>query len=575
MSRWTASRACLKHSVPPNDRLASEGAFLMVAVLLLLCLAVSALLARFWLQKRYRTRLASLMNFESVRERPKAWWDRSPFVLTDAPGSDSGIPQAEAVSGSPDSAALRRAQLRITLATLAAWLSFGLGAWLSARLSMGQPSVPLQMSVFAGTLLATLGLVLANLPPTAARWKTACVALGAAIGLVIAMCQPTWEEFASALLFLGAWMALHLLGSRSLLRALWLLLSLGLLGAVVPALLLEPLGGDCLQQAAAKGEASVAGAMATGLVMSLVVLGLCLAFRCISGLANALARGWLGEVSATVLLDLILVAGVLVAILRSSIEESSAGKLLSAGEILADLSTGLGLTLLCLGLAVAAYALVLRMVPALPYAGRHLLVLRVFSKDEKQHRFLDLLQAHWRYLGPVSQIGGPDLAPRNIGMFVSLMFLSGRLYELFLPQAAEAQRLRKRLQLSPDAEGRFRVNEVFCFNTAWQGTVEQLMQLADVIVLDLRGFCAQRKGTGFEIEALLRAGLLPRVWVLQDRHTCWADVQTLLDEASKRAGADSPLRFSEQQCWDCDARARPYQHKAVQDLVSRLLRTQA
>ena len=61
----------------------------------------------------------------------------------------------------------------------------------------------------------------------------------------------------------------------------------------------------------------------------------------------------------------------------------------------------------------ATYALTLgRHVPASP--GPRLLVLRVFAHDRKQLRLLDELQSRWRYVGPVHQIGGPDLATTNV-----------------------------------------------------------------------------------------------------------------------------------------------------------------
>jgi hypothetical protein len=115
------------------------------------------------------------------------------------------------------------------------------------------------------------------------------------------------------------------------------------------------------------------------------------------------------------------------------------------------------------------------------------------------------------------------------------MFLAGRLHELFLPEAASDDQLRSRLRLAADREGRFRVNEVFCFNTAWRSTVEQLMHLSDVIVLDLRGFSRQREGTGYEVGLLARAGLLARVVAVRDAATQWADVETLVREAHSDA----------------------------------------
>ena len=61
-------------------------------------------------------------------------------------------------------------------------------------------------------------------------------------------------------------------------------------------------------------------------------------------------------------------------------------------------------------LALAAYRLLYR--PAAPPGG--LLMLRVFSPYRGAQRLLDLINAQWRYLGPVRMIGGPDLAVASV-----------------------------------------------------------------------------------------------------------------------------------------------------------------
>ena len=87
-----------------------------------------------------------------------------------------------------------------------------------------------------------------------------------------------------------------------------------------------------------------------------------------------------------------------------------------------------------------------------------------------------------------------------------------------------------------DREGRFRVNDVFCFDTAWRSTVESLMDMSDAILLDLRGFQAKRAGTAYEITRLAAHGRLRRVVAIGDKLTDWAHVDTLLDAAGRRDG---------------------------------------
>jgi hypothetical protein len=157
-------------------------------------------------------------------------------------------------------------------------------------------------------------------------------------------------------------------------------------------------------------------------------------------------------------------------------------------------------------------------------------VLRVFTRRRKQQKLLNQLQSRWRYAGPVHQIGGPDLATTNVDPHECALFLVGRLHDLFLPEAASPAQLESRLRARADREGRYGINEVFCFNSAWKQTVEQLMQISEAILLDLRGLTAQRLGTSYELRVLARSGLLDRVVALGDERTDWALAERLLAE---------------------------------------------
>jgi hypothetical protein len=213
---------------------------------------------------------------------------------------------------------------------------------------------------------------------------------------------------------------------------------------------------------------------------------------------------------------------------------------------------------LCVAVTLAVYALVLWRLPA-PQHGRSLLMLRVFSKDRRAERLLDALQSRWRLAGPVLEIGGPDLAHLNLDLSEFIHFATGRTHELFQPGVVPAEVLAQSLQLTPDREGRFRVNEVFCFDTAWRGVVAQLLQLADGVLLDLRGFNSERSGTTFEVEQLAALGLLPRVVAVGDEHTDWAWFDARVAAASPGPVAPLALRV--------DARAPG----ALQQCLARLM----
>jgi hypothetical protein len=156
-----------------------------------------------------------------------------------------------------------------------------------------------------------------------------------------------------------------------------------------------------------------------------------------------------------------------------------------------------------------------------PDVQRSLLVLRVFSTSSATERLLDVVQTRWRFVGPVYEIAGPDLARLNIDAYEVEKFVTSRLHEVFLLSAGDRQQLLDRLDRTADREGRFRVNEMFCLESAWRQTVEELMKMSDAIVLDVRGFGRERQGTGFEVELLARNRLLSRVLAIGDATTDW------------------------------------------------------
>ena len=87
------------------------------------------------------------------------------------------------------------------------------------------------------------------------------------------------------------------------------------------------------------------------------------------------------------------------------------------------------------------------------------------------------------------------------------------------------------------------------------------MHLSDAVVLDLRGLTAQREGTGYEIRALARAALLPRVVAVGDDVTDWAHVEQLL-----RAEGQDPQHLQ---------RLNATAGETVDDLFTQLLKVAA
>ncbi len=513
---------------------ASSSLFNTVAALLLVAFAGAAIVSPV-VRSRYRRWVARLMAFEQVLPRPPSWWTR------DGDAVPFGAPAAT-TTATPTSLTARIAEVerRIIRATLIAWGMFSLfGVAVAGVLGETTGATSCLLYGVAVALLA-IGPVLTNLPD---RWSRKALVVGVLAATVGAVLLQTLDREPDSLgdivlgaLVLGA--AYFVMFHRSLSgQVMPLFVALGVCALVffVPLLLLDAHARDCydagIDAAAAAvrqqlGETTLVRRMnLPGPVLLLAAttfgtLGVWLAFRALGGLIWLDEHGWFSELSLASFLTLALVALVLV---LGTTADPSAGM----SPIVA------ALPLVWLGVTAGAYAWALGPRGA-PAAAPQLLILRVFAQKSRQHRLLDRMEQRWRYLGPVHQIGGPDLVALNVDLHECTMFLAGRLHELFLPEATSAGQLRSRLRLLADREGRFRVNEVFCFDTAWRASVAQLMHLSEVIVLDLRGFTHQREGTGYEVGLLAQGGLLARVIAVRDAATKGSEVEALV----RAAGAD-------------------------------------
>ena len=157
-----------------------------------------------------------------------------------------------------------------------------------------------------------------------------------------------------------------------------------------------------------------------------------------------------------------------------------------------------------------------------------LLVLRVFQQDVGVQTLFDRVVERWRLSGNTVLIAGTDLLSRTIDPDDVFTYLNGRLAERFVANEAQvAERLRD-FDLAPDPDGRYRVNECYCFDSTWQQALAALVAQADVVLMDLRGFQARNQGCRHELGVLATAPHLQRVVLLfdgsTDRQTAQADL---------------------------------------------------
>jgi hypothetical protein len=169
-----------------------------------------------------------------------------------------------------------------------------------------------------------------------------------------------------------------------------------------------------------------------------------------------------------------------------------------------------------------------------------LLLLRVFGFRARTERLFDRIGARWRWHGPVTMIAAPDVVSRTIDAVDFLDWLLGRSGSNFVRDADELRRRLAAIDRQRDPDGRFRVSEFCCADNTWRATVVELMQRADVVLMDLRGITRERKGCEFELQQLAQRLPPGRVVLVVEPG---ADRSPL--EAMLGAGAAAQVRWFE------------------------------
>jgi len=139
-----------------------------------------------------------------------------------------------------------------------------------------------------------------------------------------------------------------------------------------------------------------------------------------------------------------------------------------------------------------------------PQRAPRLLLLRVFGYQARTESLFDRVAQTWRLQGPVQLIAGVDLAMRTADPGDVLALLDGRLADAYVRTPQEVGERVARLDLQPDPDGRFRINEVYCHDNTWRTTLEALLDGTDRVLMDLRSFSAQNAGCRFELEQIVR-----------------------------------------------------------------------
>lgn len=484
----------------------------VLAPIMLLSLAFPIVAAPF-ARAAYHKLVTRFMSFRQVRSPPAAWW-----VRREQRSSRSALGGTVVEATTPDALAstMRHRLQRIRRATLVAYITFVVGTGLSVPLHWGAAA---EFALAAAAL--GIGPALINATPrTLPRSLTVLVI----VLLTLSMTFDRFKDLGSIAFGFGLVFAFYLIGTNRTLRALYVPLFLigfgALAGLVAAAILIKGLQrcfAPVIDVANTNAIKQITESGMVVLLIGFIALGIWIANRLVATLARLYERGWISDISLVFLFGMVLTAAL--ACFWPDREDVTLTPMVAA-------------FLIWVALTIGAYIVVLRASPW-PAGACSLLVLRVFSPNRRSERLLDQVQTGWRYAGPVLQIGGPDLARLNINPYEFVLFLGRKMHQLFLPEEVSKERLLSDLDLAPDREGRFRIAEVFCFDSAWQSSVRTLIETSDAILLDLRGFGPQRAGTGFELSQLAFLGRLDRTVIVGDATTDWSYFETLAGSDAK------------------------------------------
>ena len=187
-------------------------------------------------------------------------------------------------------------------------------------------------------------------------------------------------------------------------------------------------------------------------------------------------------------------------------------------------------------------ALGLRLVRVHPTTGPRLLLLRVFSLGRRSERMFDAIGRHWRHVGSIQLIAGPDLATSTVEPHEFLDFIGGKLARRFIDGPLAFQRRRAEMDLKRDFDGRFRVTDFFCQDDTWQMVLRRLVGESDAVLMDLRGFSRTNGGCVFEIQELMKAANPARLLFVTDKTTDEAFLHETITRATKMAWFSHILR---------------------------------
>jgi hypothetical protein len=172
--------------------------------------------------------------------------------------------------------------------------------------------------------------------------------------------------------------------------------------------------------------------------------------------------------------------------------------------------------------------------------AKRLVLLRVFGSPRRAVHLLEVLNDTWRLFGSIDLIVGTDVAALTASPVMVEAFLRRRVEALYLKTTNEVERQLRQLDRHVQGDGRYPINELYCFSSAWQAAVLRLVPEADVVLMDLRGFSLAHLGCVFELNHLMNLASLDRIVLLADRLTDMRALEKTLQGAWRNLDSDAP-----------------------------------
>jgi hypothetical protein len=172
--------------------------------------------------------------------------------------------------------------------------------------------------------------------------------------------------------------------------------------------------------------------------------------------------------------------------------------------------------------------------------AKRLVLLRVFGSPHRAVHLLEVLNDTWRLFGSIDLIVGTDVAALTASPVMLEAFLRRRVEALYLKTTSEVERQLPQLDRRVQGDGRYPINELYCFSSAWQAAVLRLVPGADVVLMDLRGFSVAHLGCVFELNHLMNLASLDRIVLLADRFTDMRALEETLQGAWRNLDFGAP-----------------------------------